>query len=148
VTVLKSDTLKRRESAARFAQRGRNKELVRRRWQSAGCKCEGCGLVCSVVEVAHLFSTKGHVVAKWLADRPELMMALCCASTWGDRNGCHEAIDQHTDPGLRDRLSWYALTRLCAAERIPLSVLRGRDPGGAVRACEDWLAARAFNEQG
>ena len=59
-----------------------------------------------------------------------------------DRIGCHEEHDRSLNPDKRDRLRWHALTRLCAAESIPLSLLVDRTPEGAARAVEDWLKER------
>ena len=140
---LTSSAAKRRASAQRFSERSRNKEVVRRRWENElHNKCEGCGMGCDTVEIHHLFSSAGHVIADSLASRPELMVALCSAKTWGYRNGCHENLHQGLAEDMKDELRWVALTRLCQAEKIPISVLRGRDPGGAARACEEWMAER------
>jgi hypothetical protein len=99
-------------------------------------------MAADTVEVHHLFASRGTVIAGWLADRPELMVALCSAKTWGYRNGCHENLHQGLAEDMKDELRWVALVRLCAAEKIPVSLLQGHDPAGAARACEEWMAER------
>lgn len=137
-----SQRSKQQEAARRYAYRRSSAELVRRRWEQSGNRCEGCGRRVEVIEVAHLFSRKGHIIPDSLASRPELEAALCCARSWGDRTGCHETIDRNQDPALRDRLRATAVARLCAAERVGLPASTASDPLGAVREVARTLESR------
>jgi hypothetical protein len=140
---LRSAALKQRESAQRFNYRQQGKELVRRRWEAGGRKCEGCGEVVDIVEVAHLASRAGHIIPDRIASRAELMAALCCVASYGDRAGCHESIDGNRDPDLLERLRWQAVARLCAATSLPISSTVDHDALGALRSLAHVLEAQA-----
>jgi hypothetical protein len=106
--------------------------MVRQRWERSSHRCEGCGELVRVVEVAHLFGRR-HIVEEPWASAPELCAALCCVASWEYvRFGCHERIDRGLDPELRERLRWIAVERLARAHRLP--VPRDADATGAVRA--------------
>jgi hypothetical protein len=133
-----SPALKQRESAKKYAQRRSTAELVRRRAAFGGkYKCEGCGWVVDVIEVAHLFGKGGRragVPEKW-ASTPELCAALCCGRSYSvTAIGCHEAIDRHLAPDLLAQLQWNAVTELGHRLRLNLAAsAEGTTPLDAIR---------------
>lgn len=105
---------KQRESAKRWKVRQQGAALVRRRWERNRNRCEGCGTVVDLVEVAHL-AGKGRSakVSEAWASSEHLMAALCCARSYGlTRLGCHEFVDRGLDWDLRETLQWQAVARL------------------------------------
>lgn len=143
MTLLRSAALRQRDSAQKFRYRQEGKELVRRRWEAGGRKCEGCGEIVDVVEVAHLASRAGHIIPDRIASRSELMAALCCARSYGDRAGCHESIDQGRDADLLERLRWLAVARLCLATSLPIPGTAEHDALGAIRSLGRVLEAQS-----
>lgn len=143
MALLTSEREKARQAARRKSHRRHGQAAVRRRWQQANNRCEGCGLVVPRVQVAHLFSSAGHIISDDWASRGELMAPLCCAETWGNRIGCHELVDRNLDPDLRDTLRWLAIIRLCEAEGVVMHFGEDAEPLGAIRRLVDALSAVA-----
>ena len=131
--IIRSDRAKAKASAAKYRYRLQGWQDVKRRFLANGSRCEGCGEVVDVVEVAHLVSRAGHIVDDHYASRGELMAALCSSRSWGDRVGCHESVDGGDAADLLDRLRWQGLVRLCVSESIPIPSVAEYDALGAIR---------------
>ena len=143
MTTITSQRLKQRESASKWNYRVTARQKVIQRWEASGNRCEGCGLVVDIIEVAHLFSRGGHIIPDKYASTPELMAALCCAKTWGNRIGCHETIDRNVDIELRDRLRWMAVWRFAAKHLLLFEMKPGDSPLEGIRRMVDEVEGRA-----
>ena len=140
--IIRSDRAKAKASAAKYRYRLQGWQDVKRRWLAGGRKCECCGQVTDIVEVAHLVSRAGHIVDDHYASRAELMVAVCCSRSMDVREGCHRKLDANQLPDELDRLRWQGLVRLCVSEAIPIPSVAQYDALGAIREVCRVMTAR------